>query len=362
MEAVKELISWGLLYKEERFVDRAEASDCNVSNLYILTPPEKWRRSPLEISTLIRKPGNKPKQKKNAQNADTQRVVGDSGRSTGSVPPTPPQKVIEINPGGVPPTPGGVPPKPGGVPPTLIELDSENYNQLTRSTHKSEEKFCVREPEDVVNSFPEEEVASDSKLEQVEYHSSDVVNQKKVTQPTQDPKVDQVSAKFVYSEETNYSFVEDIEKLPRGINGRRLVPWEKQGASRNNRYDQPFATWMYENHLKKYTGFTSKGYEENLLAIRGYLGKVHTDSTRMERVVDFWNDYVKLVSVPQEEPLPDTPLQSFLTSCGSKLRGILLRNDFTPEQLESIAKLWEACRRREELTILCLEEEKLIKL
>lgn len=161
---------------------------------------------------------------------------------------------------------------------------------------------------------------------------------------------DKVPAKFGKSEQLN--IIDCIDDLPMQLGGtRRIVPWEKQGVSQNNKYDWVFAEWLYENHLKRYSGFSKDGFKANKSNVRGYMLKAHGDVIRLEKLVDFWNDYQESMFAPQEETSTQPPLESLLIGATDKIREMIRKGDYTGAQLQEMAELWEECDRREELFI-----------
>lgn len=213
-----------------------------------------------------------------------------------------------------------------GKPGYILNKESTTPKELINDseiTHKSGAHVC--EPQEDLTIFSEpEEAHSDEKLKQVADQSTNVEDKKEIFHvANQSSDSDQRSAAAQSSKKSNNG---NCWQCPQPELRIEFLKWRSQGMGKGATITKA------SNWCNKYP----------------------------ESANDSFAEFLESRKPSEPQPSLDSPLQAFLTGCGDKLRGIVLNNDFTPEQLNYIAELWEAGRRREELTILLLKKEGLI--
>jgi hypothetical protein len=165
------------------------------------------------------------------------------------------------------------------------------------------------------------------------------------------PEVQPGSGSFDKPEQLK-KHVDDYDAIALLPNGRKAFPWENPGAGRNDKYDWGFAAWLYENVLKRFSGFSGDGFPGNKLATTSYLVKAHTDRSRADNLINYWNAYCDSLTAPAAQQ--GANLDNFLTTMPDSVRKIALNH---PGKLAAIAQLWEVCDGDESLVLQLLRDE-----
>jgi hypothetical protein len=179
--------------------------------------------------------------------------------------------------------------------------------------HRDDESEGLNNLELEVNSTKEEEAGQQK--DDFADPSQPVAKKKVPHVANKSPSDDQSSATFENPE--LLKLVEYVDELPLNSDGSRRYPWNKPGRGRHCR---KFAEWLFLNHLYKCSFYNDgKPFKSHLLKAFSFLDKAAVEWVREEEAIDYWNRYVKSRRPSLSDPLPDSPLQAFLTRGGDKL-------------------------------------------
>lgn len=159
----------------------------------------------------------------------------------------------------------------------------------SKSTHKSEENFCVCEPgKDLASSENEvdwDAIAKQAEEEQAGYLVSSVDNQEEITLPTQDPDQDQLSA----AEKIELlNLIGEYTGLPPSEDGTIRFPWNHSAP----RHCPVFAEWLFNNYLIDVGDYRSfMGFVDASEKVFCYLDVCSGNIDHAEGVLDYWKEY-----------------------------------------------------------------------
>lgn len=219
--------------------------------------------------------------------------------------------------------------KPGYILNKEVVTTKEIINDpIINHTQEAEKENCVCEPIDVASSLKEpdwEKIGNETESDQALDLATSVEDKKKNPHvANQSSRPDQHSAAARSSEKANNG---SCWQCPQPELRIEFLKWRSQGMGKGATITKA------SNWCNKYP----------------------------ESANDSFAEFLESRRPPEPQQAPATPLEAFLTGCGAKLRGIVLSSNFTPEETNYIARLWEAGGKDEDLTIMLLEQEGMIK-